>query len=127
MPPPGNGGGGVGAPAAPTPAAARAGVATRPAPAVAPAAGEQDEPLAMEPYIDAALCTACNECTNMNKRLFAYNGKKQAYIKDPRAGSFKELVQAAEKCPVRIIHPGTPLNPKEKDLEKWVQRAKPFN
>jgi pyruvate-ferredoxin/flavodoxin oxidoreductase len=97
------------------------------APAAAPAAAERDEALAMEPYIDAAPCTACNECTNLNKRLFAYNAQKQAYIKDPRAGTFKELVQAAEKCPVKIIHPGTPLNPKEKDLDKWVKRAKPFN
>jgi pyruvate-ferredoxin/flavodoxin oxidoreductase len=95
--------------------------------ATAPAAAERDESLAMEPYIDGALCTACNECTNLNKRLFAYNAKKQAYIKDPRAGSFKELVQAAEKCPVKIIHPGTPLNPKEKDLAKWIKRAQPFN
>ncbi|MEK7387752.1 MAG: ferredoxin, partial [candidate division NC10 bacterium] len=105
-------------------------VATRPAAAAGAAtavAAERDEPLAMEPYIDAAPCTACNECTNLNKRLFAYNAQKQAYIKDPRAGTFKELVQAAEKCPVKIIHPGTPLNPKEKDLDKWVKRAKPFN
>jgi hypothetical protein len=34
---------------------------------------------------------------------------------------------AAERCPVGIIHPGTPLNPNEKDLAKWVERAKPFN
>jgi pyruvate-ferredoxin/flavodoxin oxidoreductase len=33
---------------------------------------------------------------------------------------------AAEKCPVSIIHPGTPLNPKEKDLAKWVKRAERF-
>ena len=38
-----------------------------------------------------------------------------------------QLVQAAEKCPALIIHPGTPLNPKEKDLEKWIARAAPFN
>ena len=95
--------------------------------APAPARAEADETLAMEPYIDGALCTACNECTNMNKRLFAYNAKKQAYIKDPKAGKFREIVQAAEKCPVKIIHPGTPLNPAEKDLDKWIKRAKPFN
>jgi pyruvate-ferredoxin/flavodoxin oxidoreductase len=59
--------------------------------------------------------------------MFGYNGKKQAFIKDARAGTFKELVQAAEKCPVKIIHPGTPLNPNEKDLDKWVQRARSFN
>jgi pyruvate-ferredoxin/flavodoxin oxidoreductase len=59
--------------------------------------------------------------------MFAYNDKKQAFIKDPKAGTFKQLVQGAEKCPVRIIHPGTPLNPREKDLDKWIKRAEPFN
>jgi len=88
---------------------------------------EEEEGLALEPYIDSARCTACNECTNINKRMFAYNDKKQAYIKDPKAGTFKELVMAAERCTVRIIHPGTPLNKKEKDLDKWIKRAEPFN
>jgi pyruvate-ferredoxin/flavodoxin oxidoreductase len=106
--------------------AAAPSAATAVAPAAAPAAVE-DEPLTLDPSIDTALCTACNECTNLNKRMFAYNSKKQAYIKDVRAGTFKELVLAAEKCPVRIIHPGTPLNPREKDLDKWIQRARPFN
>ena len=81
----------------------------------------------MEPYITSARCTSCDECTNINNKMFAYNGSKQAHIKDPRAGTFQQLVRAAEKCPVKIIHPGTPLNPKEKDLEKWIERAKPFN
>ncbi len=101
------------------------------APAEAPAEVEEEEEeeegLVMEPYIETARCTTCNECTNLNKKMFAYNDKKQAYIKDPKAGTYKELVMAAERCPVRIIHPGTPLNPKEKDLEKWMKRAEPFN
>ena len=105
------------------PAAATAGPSSATATATEPAA----EGLALEPYIDLALCTACNECTNLNKRMFAYNSKKQAYIKDVKAGPFKDLVLAAEKCPVRIIHPGTPLDPTEKDLGKWIERAKPFN
>ncbi len=88
---------------------------------------EEEEALVMEPYIDSALCTTCDECTNLNKKMFMYNDKKQAYIKDPRAGTFRELVLAAEKCPVEIIHPGTPLNPKEKDLAKWVKRAERFS
>jgi pyruvate-ferredoxin/flavodoxin oxidoreductase len=91
----------------------------------APVAEEQA--LSMEPYIDTALCTSCNECTNLNNRLFAYDENKQAYIRDPRAGTFAQVVRAAEQCPVRIIHPGTPLNPKEKDLDKWIARAAPFN
>jgi pyruvate-ferredoxin/flavodoxin oxidoreductase len=98
-------------------------------PGLTPAAGppEREAPLSMEAYIDTPLCTACNECTNLNRRMFAYNAAKQAYIKDPRAGTFQQLVRAAEKCPVRIIHPGTPLDPTEKDLDKWIVRAKPFN
>jgi pyruvate-ferredoxin/flavodoxin oxidoreductase len=81
----------------------------------------------MEPYIDSALCTTCNECTNLNPKMFAYNADKQAYIKDAKAGTFKQLVMAAERCSARIIHPGTPLNSKEPDLAKWMKRAEPFN
>jgi len=117
--------------ASPMPAAAPPAPAAAAAPAAVPAATAtavaEEDTLALEPYIDSAQCTACNECTNLNRKLFAYNAQQQAYIKDPRAGTFKELVMAAERCPVRIIHPGTPLNPKEKDLAKWVERAKPFN
>jgi pyruvate-ferredoxin/flavodoxin oxidoreductase len=125
--PAGNGSGAAApvAPVAPRPAAATS--APTPAPSPGGTAIATEAAVALEPYIDSARCTACNECTAINKRLFAYNAQKQAYIKDPRAGTFKELVTAAERCPVRIIHPGTPLNPKEKDLDKWVERAKPFS
>ncbi|MDH3591959.1 MAG: ferredoxin, partial [Planctomycetota bacterium] len=113
---------------APAPVAV-ATVAAPPTPTPTPvvAADEEDDDLAMEPYIESARCTACNECTDINARIFAYNEKKQAYIKDARAGPFKQIVQAAERCPVRIIHPGTPLDPKERNLAKWVKRAEPFN
>ncbi|HEX7941215.1 MAG TPA: ferredoxin, partial [Gemmatimonadaceae bacterium] len=87
---------------------------------------EPSESIAIEPYIDSDRCTTCNECINLNKKLFAYNANKQAYVKDPKAGTFAQLVQAAEKCPVSAIHPGTPINPKEKDLEKWLKRAQAF-
>jgi len=97
------------------------------APAAAPAAEEEDDSMALEAYIDSARCTTCNECTNLNKKMFVYNAAKQAEIKDVRAGTFQQLVLAAERCPVTIIHPGTPVNPKEKDLDKWVKRAARFN
>jgi pyruvate-ferredoxin/flavodoxin oxidoreductase len=86
-----------------------------------------DDTLVLEAYIDSARCTTCNECTNLNNRMFAYNADKQAYVKDARAGTFQQLVVAAERCPVSIIHPGSPLNPKEKDIAKWVKRAEKFN
>jgi pyruvate-ferredoxin/flavodoxin oxidoreductase len=109
-------------PMAGTPAAAAPAEA---APAVADEEDEDD--FALEAYIDSLRCTACNECTNLNNKLFAYNDKKQAFIKDAKAGTFKQLVMAAERCPVTIIHPGTPLNAKEPDLDKWVKRAARFN
>jgi pyruvate-ferredoxin/flavodoxin oxidoreductase len=117
------------APAVAAEAAEASGVAGG-AVAAAPAAtavADEEEGVGLEPYIQSELCTACNECTNLNKKMFAYNAKKQAYIKDAKAGTFRELVMAAEKCPVAIIHPGTPLNPKEKDLEKWLKRAAKFS
>jgi pyruvate-ferredoxin/flavodoxin oxidoreductase len=118
--------------ASPEPAAAREpaaeAVAAPSPPSEAAAAVEQDAgPLPSDPFIDSALCTTCNECTNINARMFAYNADKQAEIQDPRAGTFQELVRAAELCPPAIIHPGTPLDPNEPDLEQWVERAKPFN
>jgi pyruvate-ferredoxin/flavodoxin oxidoreductase len=126
------GAGGNGAP--PVASAPAASVTTeaerRPAPAAPPAAvqvAQEDEGLRMEPYIDSALCTSCNDCINVNGQLFAYNESKQAYIKDLRAGTFAQLVQAAEKCPAGIIHPGDPTDPNEPNLEKWILRAKPFN
>ena len=81
----------------------------------------------MEPWINSMLCTSCNDCININPRLFVYNENKQAVIGDPKAGTYAQLVQAAEKCPSRCIHPGTPLNPDEPNLEELKKRAKKFN
>ena len=120
--------GGLGLMAVPAVAAAAASVVTRTvAQAKGAAATAEDDTLVMEPYIETALCTSCDECTNLNNRMFAYDANKQAVIKDPRAGTYLQLVRAAELCPVNIIHPGTPLNPKEKGLEKWIERARKFN
>jgi hypothetical protein len=80
-----------------------------------------------EPYIETVRCTTCNECTNKNAKMFQYNENKQAFIADLAAGTFKDLVEAAEKCPVCIIHPGKPKNPDEPNLDDLVKRAEPFN
>ena len=100
------------------------------APAEAPAAAEaedEDEVLSSEPWIDTIRCTSCDECTTINNKMFAYNEDGLAYIADPRAGTFRQLVEAAEKCAPSIIHPGEPLNPDEKGLEQLIKRAEPFN
>lgn len=80
-----------------------------------------------EPYIESARCTTCNECTNVNPRMFAYNAEKQAYIADPDAGTYRQLVEAAEGCQVSIIHPGKPRNLKEPGIEDLIKRAADFN
>lgn len=104
------------------------------APNAEPAASPAPEPAAVEeavepaePWIDTVLCTSCNDCVNINSRMFKYNANKQVVLGDPSAGTFAQLVQAAEKCPARCIHPGKPLNPSEPGLEALIERAKPFN
>jgi ferredoxin len=79
-----------------------------------------------EPYIETPRCTTCDECTQINNRMFAYDDNKQAYIADPNAGTYRELVEAAESCQVAIIHPGKPRNPNEPNLDELIKRAEPF-
>lgn len=79
-----------------------------------------------EAYIETARCSTCNECTTINGKMFAYNGNKQAYIADITAGTYAQLVEAAESCQVSVIHPGRPRNPQEPGLEDLLKRAAPF-
>jgi pyruvate-ferredoxin/flavodoxin oxidoreductase len=109
---------------------APAALAEEPAPAEAPAAAgaeDEDEDMVREPWIETIRCTSCDECTNLNNKMFAYNEDGLAYIADARAGTFRQLVEAAEACAPSIIHPGDPLNPDEKGLDKLIKRAEPFN
>ncbi|MDP3959652.1 MAG: hypothetical protein Q8Q26_06240, partial [Pseudorhodobacter sp.] len=108
------------APAAAAPAAASA--------STAPEAAAEPEPERSpdEAYIETARCSTCNECTELNSKMFAYDGNKQAYIADINAGTYAQLVEAAENCQVSVIHPGKPRNPKEPDLEELLKRAEPF-
>lgn len=87
---------------------------------------EDTAPSSDEPWIETIRCTTCNECTQLNDRMFAYDGEKRAYIADPDAGTYRDLVEAAETCQVAIIHPGKPRNPDEADLEALLERAAPF-
>ena len=108
------------APAAAAPAAASA--------STAPEAAAEPEPERSpdEAYIETARCSTCNECTELNSKMFAYDGNKQAYIADINAGTYAQLVEAAENCQVSVIHPGKPRNPKEPGLEELLKRAEPF-
>jgi len=93
------------------------------APAAAEAAPERSPD---EAYIETARCTTCNECTQINDKMFGYDANKQASIINPDAGTYRQLVEAAENCQISIIHPGKPRNPNEPGLDELMKRAEPF-
>jgi hypothetical protein len=68
--------------AAAAPAAAADAVPNEAVSEVAVEAPEQ--PSSEEPYIETPRCTTCNECTEINNKLFAYDENLQAYIADQR-------------------------------------------
>ena len=85
-------------------------------------------PADFEPaWIDTPECTSCDECILINPKIFAYDEHKHAYIANPRGGSYRDIVRAAEKCTAAIIHPGTPFNPREQGLEPLVKRAAKYH
>ena len=110
--------------------AAAAPAAIMPAAPVDPVALAQPEPEPQrspdEAYIETPRGSTCNECTHVNDKMFAYDRNQQAYIADIRAGTYAQLVEAAESCQVSVIHPGTPRNPAEPGLEELLKRAEAF-
>ncbi|MDH4050011.1 MAG: ferredoxin [Rubrivivax sp.] len=97
-----------------------------PQPAAAEAAAEAPAHSRDEAWIETARCPSCDECQHINPRMFAYDERKQAYIKDITAGTYRQLVEAAESCQVAIIHPGKPRDPDEPGLEDLLARAESF-
>jgi ferredoxin len=112
--------------AAGTQAAAPAPAAETPVASAAPV--DEEEPVRSpdEAWIETVRCSSCNECTQINDRMFAYDDNKQAYIKDLSAGTYRQMIEAAESCQLSIIHPGKPFDPGEAGLEELLERAKPF-
>jgi len=114
---------------APKPAAAAtpAVAVVTPAEAGMPAPAEAEpEKSSGEPYVETPRCTSCDECTQINNMMFGYDANKQASIVNPDAGTYRQLVEAAESCQVSIVHPGKPRNPNEPGLEELIKRAEPF-
>jgi hypothetical protein len=116
------------APAAPPAGVTAPGGETAPAvlPATAVETAEVPAHSPDETWIETARCPSCNECQLINDKMFLYNENKQAYIGDLKAGTYRQLVEAAESCQVSIIHPGKPINPNEPGLEELLERAKAF-
>lgn len=109
------------------PQAAPASPQATPAAVATPAIEPQAKPASDEPYIETPRCSTCNECTQINNKMFAYDENKQARIVDATAGTYRQLVEAAESCQVAIIHPGKPKNLNEPGLEELMKRAEAFN
>lgn len=100
-----------------------------PAPAEPAPSVEEAAPAVHSPddaWIETARCPSCGECVNINDRMFALNDDKQAFIKDIAAGTYRQLVEAAEACQVAIIHPGKPRDPNEPGIEELMERARAF-
>jgi ferredoxin len=114
-------------PASPAPAtvAVTTGEAVAPAPP-AVVAIEDSTRNPDEAYVETLRCSSCNECTLSFPKLFVYDDQKQAYLKDARAGSYRQIVEAAEACQVSVIHPGQPWDPNEPGLDELRERARPF-
>jgi ferredoxin len=94
-----------------------------PAEATEPAAPERNPD---EAWIETGRCPSCNECQNINDKMFKYNDNKQAYIVDVKLGTYRQMVEAAEACQVSIIHPGKPWNTNEPGLDELIARAEAF-
>lgn len=109
--------------AAPAPAVVETSAAVA---AAVPAEAAAEKPPSDDPWIETSRCPSCGECTALNDRMFAYNNNKQAFIKDLSAGTYRQLVDAAEACQVAIIHPGKPRDSNEPGLAELLERAKPF-
>jgi len=114
------------APATPAATLASAPTASAAPAAASPPVEQEPERSPDEAYIETARCSTCNECTTLNNKMFAYNANQQAYIADINAGTYAQLVEAAENCQVSVIHPGKPRNPKEPGLEELLKRAELF-
>jgi pyruvate-ferredoxin/flavodoxin oxidoreductase len=81
----------------------------------------------LAPWLETDECTSCDECIKLNPNVFAYNENNKAYIKNPKAGPYEDLVKAAEKCTAQVIHPGLPAELTAKDIEKWINRGEKYN
>ena len=81
----------------------------------------------LAPWIEAINCTACDECIQINPKIFEYNADKKAVIKNAEGGPYKDIVKAAERCTARVIHPGLPRDRTQKGIEKLIKRAEKYN
>ena len=81
----------------------------------------------LAPWIDTADCTSCDECININSKIFAYDDSKKAVITNAEGGPYRDLVKAAERCTARVVHPGLPRDRSSDKIDRWIARGQKFN
>jgi pyruvate-ferredoxin/flavodoxin oxidoreductase len=81
----------------------------------------------LAPWIDTDACTSCDECIRINPDMFVYDNRSHAIIKDANAGTYLQLVKAAERCTASVIHPGLPRDRTAKGVDVLIERARRFN
>lgn len=69
----------------------------------------EPSPQSDEAYPETPRCASCNECIQINTAMFAYDANKQAYIANVNAGTYRQLVEAAESYQVSSPS-STPVN-----------------
>ena len=50
--------------------------------------------------------------------MFAYNDAKLAVVTNPKGAKYADIVKSAERCAAGCVHPGTPWDAGEKNLDK---------
>ena len=74
-------------------------------------------------YIETSRCSSCDECVKRNPRMFAYNADRRAVLHNLRAGTYRDLIEAAEHCAMAVIHLGEPWDTDERGLDELRERA----
>ncbi len=100
----------------------------KPAEKTTPEPATEEEPaISSEVWVESFRCTSCNDCISQLPGVFKYNSDKQAYVHNPKGGTYAKIVTVAEKCPAKCIHPGLPQNPGEPGVEELIKRAEALN
>ncbi len=69
---------------------------------------------------------AATSASSSTRRCSSTTTTSRPTSRTSNAGTYRQLVEAAETCQVAIIHPGKPRNPNEPGLDELIKRAEPF-
>ncbi len=89
--------------------------------------GETAAAAGWEPvWIETPECTACDECVNINPKIFRYNGDKKAEVADPKAGPSRTSSRPRRSAPPGASTPARPGIRRRPGLDKLMKRAEKY-